>query len=108
MVKNESPLQRGMLAFVIMAIITIALEAILVTCDLSEIIAFFCPYGIWEYGSDTLIFITVACLVGLLAGFLVWLNHTLNKMRSSYGRMITELKTQVRALEEKLDTMEKD
>ena len=49
-----------------------------------------------------------ACLIGLPAGFLSWLSHTLDGMRSSYGRMITELKTRIETLEEKLNSITKD
>ena len=63
---------------------------------------------IWEYGNDPIIILTVACLIGLPAGFLSWLSHTLDGMRSSYGRMITELKTRIETLEEKLNSITKD
>lgn len=55
-----------------------------------------------------LLLILPSLLLALLVGFLIWLNLTLSEMVSSYGRMITELKMRIQALEEKLDTMKKD
>ena len=108
MTGNETPLRHGALTFAAAAGITFLLEILLAACDLTGIIAFFCPRVVWESGSDPLILITVACLVGLLAGFLAWLHHTLDRVQISYGRTITELKTRIEALEEKLNSITKD
>lgn len=43
-------------------------------------------------------------LLALLVGLLIWLNLKL----SIYDAMISDLKSQIRALEEKLDTTKKD
>ncbi len=106
--RNETPLRYAVLTFAAAASVVILLELLLVLCGLADVIAYLCPLVIYTFGSDGLIFITPPCLIGLLVGFLAWLNRTLASMRNSYGRMITELKIQIRALEEKLDTKEKD
>ncbi|MCI9263225.1 MAG: hypothetical protein HFF06_01480 [Oscillospiraceae bacterium] len=108
MSRNKPPLRQGALTFAAVAGVTILLELLLAAVGLPGVIAFFCPWVIWEYGNDPIIILTVACLIGLPAGFLSWLSHTLDGMRSSYGRMITELKTRIETLEEKLNSITKD
>lgn len=106
--KNDASLLHGIRVFAIAAGITFLLAFPLAMSGSSEIVAFFCPWAVLEYGSDSLILVTVACRIGLLAGFLAWLRRTLDEMRSSYERTISELKTRVETLEKKLNTMTKD
>ena len=111
MEKSDASLRRGILVFAVTAgaVFLLGLPLMLDGSDkIFAIIAFFCPWVVVDSGSGTLILATSACLIGLLAGFLAWLNHTLGEMRSAYGRTVAELKTQIRTLEEKLNNTAKD
>lgn len=106
--KNDASLLCGIRAFAIAAVITFVVAFPLVLAGSWEIVAFFCPWAVMVYGNDILILVTAACRIGLLAGFLAWLRRTLDEMRNSYERTISELKTRVETLEKKLNTMTKD
>lgn len=109
MTGNEAPLRHGILTFAATAGITFLLALPLaIDGGGAEIIAFFCPWIVWYSGNTPLVLVTVACRIGLLAGFLAWLRRALNEMRSSYERTISELKARVETLEKMLNTTTKD
>ena len=95
--RNDSPLRLAA-AFALLAFV-LALFLFWLMPRLPELLW----TALWE-GSILL----PALLLALLVGFLIWLNRTLADMRSSYGRMITELKLRIQVLEEKLDNTKKD
>ena len=106
--KNDASLLHGIRVFAIAAGITFLVAFPLAIGGSAELIAFFCPWAVWDTGRTPFILVTVACRIGLLAGFLAWLRRTRDEMRSSYERTISELKTRVETLEKKLNTMTKD
>ena len=105
--RNETPLRHAILTFAAAASLTFAAELFLTICGLFKLLVILCPWAIY-FGSDPLILVADACLIGIFAGVLAYLRRTLADMETHCNHAINELRTRLQTLEEKLDTKEKD